>query len=424
MSTTKLFQARCLVLMVAAFLFTSHANAQSVSSFENLILPADSFWDGSDMSGGFSSGAGFFVNHFTDWGGGFTSWDGFAYANRIDTTTPGYGNQYSAYAGGGFEGSPNFAVGYCYPTTRIRLPDNIHQKVTSGLYVTNNTYCALSMRDGDSFSKKFGGGAGNDPDWFRLSIWGYTNGLPTDTVAFYLADYRFSDNDSDYIVKDWTYIDLAGIGDADSLEFSLSSSDNDSIYGMRTPAYFCIDNVTVDFLPDSETGTDSLFLNACGPNYFNLDTFFVDIDTPDSLLSYEIIYNSEPWIFIADIAANILTVFVSCPVKSTEMIYHDTIVVRAHSPYGYYDVAYHFVADIIGNVSLSGITTFNFYPNPAGDFLFINTTGINDFRIYDPAGRTVLKGEGNNVEKIDISWLSPGMYLISCNGNIQKFIKN
>ena len=36
--------------------------------------------------------------------------------------------------------------------------------------VANDTYPALSMKDGDAFSKKFGGDSSDDPDWFKLTI--------------------------------------------------------------------------------------------------------------------------------------------------------------------------------------------------------------------------------------------------------------
>ena len=63
------------------------------------------------------------------------------------------------------------------------------------LMVTNTTYAALSMRDGDSFAKKFGGPSGNDPDYFRLTITGKDSGGSTiGSVEFYLADYRFADS--------------------------------------------------------------------------------------------------------------------------------------------------------------------------------------------------------------------------------------
>lgn len=99
------------------------------------------------------------------------------------------------------------------------------------------------MRDGDSFAKQFGGATGNDEDSLVLTIKKYLNGsLSTEKVDFYLADFRFSDNTQDYIVDEWTYVDLSSLGQADSLSFTLSSSDNGQ-FGMNTPAYFCIDEV-------------------------------------------------------------------------------------------------------------------------------------------------------------------------------------
>lgn len=410
-----------LVCILSGYIY--NVSGQSVSAFENLILPADSMWYGADLNGGFTSGAAYFVNIFTDWGGGYTSWDGFAYSNKIDTVTPGYDNQYSAYAGSGYNNSPNFAIGYCYPTTKIKIINNTHPKIIHGVYVTNNTYAALSMHYGDAYSKKFGGTSGNDQDWFKLSIWGYQNGQHSDTVDFYLADFRFVNNDSDYIVKDWQWINLTNLGNADSLEFSLSSSDN-GVYGMNTPAYFCIDDFLVDFLPENETGNDSLFLDQCLNFTFNLDTFFVDIDTHDSLLTYEIIYNSIPWIFVPTITDNLLNVYVSCPDKGINTIYKDTLVIRAHSFYGYADLVYHFSSDITGNININNLDRITISPNPTTDFLEITTQGETITFILNTSGKTVWSGNINNGEKINVSQLSPGMYFISHKNQFYKFIKN
>ena len=47
----------------------------------------------------------------------------------------------------------------------------------------------------------------------------------------------------DYIVDEWTPVVLTSLGNVKSLEFQMSSSDNDPIFGMNTPAYFAIDNI-------------------------------------------------------------------------------------------------------------------------------------------------------------------------------------
>ena len=94
-------------------------------------------------------------------------------------------------------------------------------------------------------AKKFGGASGDDPDWFVLTIIGKdSQGLVTDTVDFYLADYTFADNNQDYIVDTWEYVDLTSLGAVESLEFTLSSSDVGQ-WGMNTPGYFAMDNLII-----------------------------------------------------------------------------------------------------------------------------------------------------------------------------------
>ena len=102
------------------------------------------------------------------------------------------------------------------------------------------------MRDGDMFAKQFGGPTGEDPDFFLLQIFKYKNGvLGPEHLEVYLADYRSNNPEDDYILDEWMEVDLSHLGPADSLLFSLSSSDVGS-YGMNTPAYFCLDMITSD----------------------------------------------------------------------------------------------------------------------------------------------------------------------------------
>jgi hypothetical protein len=99
------------------------------------------------------------------------------------------------------------------------------------------------MKNGDQFSKKFGGESGNDPDFFKLMIEALNpEGNPIDTVYFYLADFRFADQSKDYILNKWTWVDLSQMKEAFKLRFSLSSSDNSNGF-MNTPSYFCLDDL-------------------------------------------------------------------------------------------------------------------------------------------------------------------------------------
>lgn len=183
----------------------------------------------------------------SDDGFGGTVWGGFTYSSVNDPSTPGFGNQFAVYTPGtDVSGSGVYGVGYVDSFSSvlpgITLPGN---DTVQGLYVNNTTYAALSMLNGDAFAKQFGGISGNDPDWFLLTVTGRdAGGAATGNVDFYLADYRFADNGQDYIVDSWTWVDLSSLGPVAELEFSLSSSDV-GVWGMNTPAYFAIDQVTI-----------------------------------------------------------------------------------------------------------------------------------------------------------------------------------
>lgn len=227
------------LLLLSSTLFLS---AQTTSSFEDFGLDSESFLNGSDGSGGFSDGNIFLPNSYNAM---FSSWSGWAISNVTDNTTPGFPNQYGAMPGSGAEDSETFAVSYTAGGfSKVILENDAVGQVVSGFYVTNNAYAYYSMQEGDDFAKKFGGLSGNDPDYLLLTVKAFSNGeLSSDSVDVYLADYRFEDNSEDYILDEWRYVDLTSLGEADSLQFFLSSTDN-STFGMNTPAYFCIDRLT------------------------------------------------------------------------------------------------------------------------------------------------------------------------------------
>ncbi len=238
------------LLFAVALLAGIHVNAQTISGFEtqpNSSLP-DTFYINYSNPGhdvGFQDGLAYFPCYY-DTGFGAAYWtEGFAWSDKHDSTTPGFMNQYAAKAFTGYNGTNHYCVAYgAY--TNIKLAGAAMHKPVNGMYVTNNTYAYESMRTGDAFAKKFGGPTGNDADWFKLTVFGYNSGaIKTDSVVFYLADYRSANNANDYIVKDWRWVDLTPLGIVDSLSFVLSSSDNGT-FGMNTPAYFCLDNLTTN----------------------------------------------------------------------------------------------------------------------------------------------------------------------------------
>ncbi|MBA4323127.1 MAG: PEP-CTERM sorting domain-containing protein [Odoribacter sp.] len=208
-------------------------------TFEDLPLGSSGFWNGSDGSGGFSSGNIFFINHYNNQ---YISWSAFAYSNHTDKVTPDFNNQYSAIAGNGANGSEKYGV-YYYSGVPDTLKFSIPEKIIQ-ISVCNSTYAYHAVKNGNAFCKKFGGDTGNDPDWFILTLTAIdSNGDPAGVVDINLADFRFTDNSKDYIANAWTDIDLSAFGFIKALKFEMSSSDS-GIWGMNNPGYVCIDNIT------------------------------------------------------------------------------------------------------------------------------------------------------------------------------------
>lgn len=213
----------------------------SAQNFETYNLPIDTFLNDGGDDGYFLENDILLNNNFYE-----TYWDGWAISTMTDTQTPGYLNQYSSITGGGADGSQTYAVSFAFSPSQVYLND-LDGYAFQSISVNNSTYAYLSMQDGDTAAKKFGGETGDDPDFFLLTIKGYHNGVYQDSFDFYLADFRFEDNGEDYILENWTTIDIATVMQADSLTFVLSSSDT-GMWGMNTPAYFCMDNIEIDLI--------------------------------------------------------------------------------------------------------------------------------------------------------------------------------
>jgi hypothetical protein len=239
---------RLTVKIVFAIFFVAlieNGFSQVVADFENFNLERGQHLNNAAPDPGFKSGSVELPNYYNP---DFEFWSGFAISADTNTTTPGFTNQYSAIPGTGAADTKTYAVGYIFDPVLIRLKDKAIGKPVIGLYVTNSTYAYLSMRDGDSFAKKFGGESGKDPDFLFLTIKKYSGGaIADDSINIYLADYRSPDPAKDYILSEWKYVDLTNLGEVDSLVLSLTSSDVGS-FGMNTPAYTCIDQVSTDNL--------------------------------------------------------------------------------------------------------------------------------------------------------------------------------
>jgi hypothetical protein len=229
--------------LVATALVCSNLTAQTVIDFENVSLNPETYDNGYAGSSNFFM-AGFTFSNIYDaaWG----SWNGFSISNITDNTSAGWGNQYSAFPGSG-RNSSNYGV--YYPDGIIQGNSNM---AIDSFYITNTTYSAISMRDGDSYGKQFGSiyaadgttiDGTNGEDFYRVWVIAEGIGGTKDSVEVYLADYRFANNSLDYIVDSWIKVDLSSFGIYPySISFRIESSDVGG-FGINTPTYFAIDDV-------------------------------------------------------------------------------------------------------------------------------------------------------------------------------------
>ena len=260
---------RVLTLYFICLCFSTGIFAQTLLTidFENFGLGLDTFLNGSTVNGSFETSNVIFPNNYEDFGA-FEAWYGWSISTKQDSVTAGFSNQYSSMTGSGYN-SDAYAVSYInifsQPTVKnvIKFDDlSATEWTPKGFYINNSAYTYYSMLNGDLFAKQFGGATGDDPDFLLLTIKKYKNGtLSTDSVDFYLADYRFSDNSQDYIVKDWTWVDLSSLGLADSLYFTMQSTDVDPTLGINTPLYFCMDDFEVENIVASTTNLNIEPLN-------------------------------------------------------------------------------------------------------------------------------------------------------------------
>jgi hypothetical protein len=87
----------------------------------------------------------------------------------------------------------------------------------------------------------------------------------TGTVEFYLADFRFSNNSLDYIVDQWTEVDLNRLGSAASIRLTFSGSDVGA-FGLNTPAYVALDQLRLTAVPEPSHGLFLVALAGLGLN--------------------------------------------------------------------------------------------------------------------------------------------------------------
>lgn len=230
--------------LVSAMMASTFAQTHT-ETFEGFTLPNNSFYKDTTGADWQTTNAIFRY----DWDTTYSYWSsGSAYTNVKDSTNGNYSNLYGCIAYNGYNNSNYYVTLQNYATIVLKSP----YQIVDGFYITNTTYAAKVVKYGNMFSRPFGDTTGTGcgcpqgsyPDWFKVVVRGYKNGaMLNDSVEFYLADYRFSNSSQDYIVWNWQWVNCNTLGQVDSIQFFMSSSDTGP-WGMNTPAFFSIDNFT------------------------------------------------------------------------------------------------------------------------------------------------------------------------------------
>jgi hypothetical protein len=252
MKTNKIF-ALAAIVCGFALSFTSCTNEDNpvsgkttfTISFEGQALNADGYWCGDETGTPFDNwgseaynciyteaGAQFPANYTPAW----ASWSGYAISNRTATTfsmETMATDQFNCIAGGAKSGK-NFCVVYPFGE-EIEFGGAVTLK---GFWITNDAWTVDAILNGDGMSP----GKFEQEDFLKCVIY------PTPADGS-LSGARIEIDlakDGDYI-KDWQYIDLAGIDAFENIK-SISiafdgSKKND--WGLTTPTYACIDDMVI-----------------------------------------------------------------------------------------------------------------------------------------------------------------------------------
>ena len=298
---------RKLLSLTLALFLAAWAFAQDPATFEDVQLGSNGIWQPPIGSNEMSSGGWLFTNNTQN---GY--WGGFTASNRTDLNQSGINAQYTAASGCGYDGSTQYAVAYTMGVqTDVYAADGQSHTVT-GCYVTNNLWTYQDILQGGYGELPYGGSTGNDPDWFKVTATGKNaSGQTVGTLDFYLADYRFANNEEDYVLNTWEWFDLSPLGNVATISFSLSSS-RGSGYNMITPAYFCMDNFNgggaAPDLPPYIVNpvSDVVFNEYPQTQQVNLNGVATDPDDPDENIAYSIVNNSNPSALMATMSGKIL----------------------------------------------------------------------------------------------------------------------
>ena len=396
-----------------------------VATFDDVTLGSNGYWQGEDGENEMFSGGWIFTNYYSQ---AYSFWGGFTASNHTDLTQTGMDAQYTAITAGGYDGSTQYGVAYTMGAqTDVYASDGAVHTIT-GCYVTNNLWAYQSITEGDYSSTPFGGTTGNDPDWFKLTATGKNAaGQTVGTLDFYLADYRFTNNEEDYVIDTWEWFDLSPLGPVHTISFSLSSTKSNA-YGMLTPAYFCIDdfngvgpNVPQDEPPYIANPVADVIMDIFPQTVeINLEGVATDPDDPDEDIAYSLLANSNSAAITASVTGGKLTI-----TRLLEDAALADLTMRATSDGQSVDFNIHVILNEYVGVEEKELA-IEAYPNPCQGVLHLSLVNAQEFEysIINMMGQTIAQGHSQEQETIvDLSRCPAGVYLISVIQNGKRFVQ-
>lgn len=239
-----------IAFLLFSVLVFSNLFAQQLKTFtfDNLIVPDTGFWNGSDTTHynhTFGDETITFSNYY-DSTYGF--WSNSAFSTWTDTVTSDYSNQWSVYAGAAHSDSV-FGLFYVpldfnnnYNTIPVDVDFN-QSVVLDSLFITNSTYTALTIKNGNNYTRPF---STDSSDYYKVIIYSIFQTDTLDTTEVMLADYT---TNTPVVHNDWIKVDFDSLT-VTKLAFDIVTTDVGA-YGANTPLYFCVDDFSYKILQDN-----------------------------------------------------------------------------------------------------------------------------------------------------------------------------
>lgn len=393
-----------------------NGNVQNILiDFNELALEPESYFLPSDINSFESGPLSFLYN------GDQYSWYGFGYSNLSSLDGEYNHDQFASTSLTGMDGdSTNYAVAFVGsdwlggtfdPIPSVINVTNGSAAHFSGFYINNNEMAYITMHDGSMFNKKFGGPSGNDPDWFRVKIWGVrADNTATEPIYHYLADFRYEDNSLDFITNTWKWVDLQSLGMVKELQFIMESTDSGD-FGINTPAYFCMDNLTVMAVQGPFVNSpieDMTIAENASPIEIELNNHF---NASGSDITYEVTSSNAPLI-TAGLDGSMLTLTTTI---NTTGVAEITVTASANGLV----VTDIFTVTVSSNVGIDDVVAFRAkaYPNPAGSLLNVEVEAGSDLKLYSASGQLMLTRQAVDTQTLlSLEGMPNGLYLLVVEG--------